>query len=312
MTRFFRNGFTRRPACSALAVGLCLAFGLRAGPIRADAGAPKEPAQDQAVGAALQALAQSGPTDPQIEQLVRLCEKSLHTYDGINDYESTFLKRETDKGKLGPEERIFLKFEKPFKIFMGWTNTRKKGLQVAYERGAHGGKLAVHQPGLFFGLAAVVFLDRNSPWVREGSASYDIEDAGLGKFTADFAAMVGKAAREKKLAVTFLKERPAGKGPMADVRFPGSTPDDIYFAARVVVGFDPETALPVFQQLYDWKGQLIGTYAYRDLRLNVVGRETPFTKIADGQLRKVYENKQRPAGTVPTVGRTKHSGPLAP
>ncbi len=211
-------------------------------------------------------------------------EKGLEAYESVRDYKAMFQKQERSGNILGPKESIFLKFEKPFKIFMGWTNTTKKGLQVLYERGKHQGKLAVHKPGLLLGLAPLIFLDQNSPWVREGSESYNIEDAGIGSFLNDFSQAVLKAAKDNRLEVT-VPEGP-NVGETMDVTFARSKENDGFFAYRVVVHFNEETALPDRMELFDWQNQPMGVYAYENLQLNVGNDDPEFKQFA---MRKIYQ-----------------------
>lgn len=241
-------------------------------------------AQEPALAEKFNELRQLG-TNPEEARLAAILEKSLDTYDGVKDYQAVFIKQERTKSELGPREMIFLKFEKPFKIFMHWSDTHKKGLQVLYERGRHDGKLAIHKPGLLLGLAPVVFLDQNSPWVREGSESYDIEDAGIGTFLSDFARMVLRGSGEKKIRVQVSEN---DQGQTVDVVFPGTMPGSDYFAYRVVAFFDAGSHLPVQMSLYDWEEKLTGIYEYRDLRLNVGADDPEFKKIAEHRLYRLF------------------------
>lgn len=219
------------------------------------------------------------------ERLRTLLTDARAAYEGVKDYRAIFRKQEGSGGTLGPQETIFLKFEKPFKIFMHWSDTHKKGLQVLYERGRHDGKLAIHKPGLMLGLAPVIFLPQDSPWVREGSESYDIEDAGIGTFLEDFSAMVQKGEADGKLRAS-TAETPAGTS--ADVSFPGSAEDAVYFASRVEVLFDAGTKLPVRMVLYDWEGRVSGIYDYDQLALNVGADDPEFRRVAQKRLYKLY------------------------
>lgn len=234
-------------------------------------------------------LAQAAATAS--EQLKTLLGQAAAAYGRVNDYHAVFRKQELrggaiDRaGALGPKETIFLKFEKPFKIFMHWSDTRKKGLQVLYERGRHDGKLAIHKPGLMLGLVPVVFLPQNSPWVREGSESYDIEDAGIGTFLEDFSVMVLRGEAEGKLNVSTART-PLGTN--ADVSFPGSVKDKDYFASRVEVLFDEKTKLPVRMTLYDWEGRVTGVYEYDQLALNIGADDPEFKRLAQKRLYKLY------------------------
>ncbi len=220
------------------------------------------------------------------EQLSNVLRESLKSYEATRDYQAIFFKQERDGKTMGPKEQIFLKFEKPFKIYMGWMNTHKQGLQVLYERGKHDGKLAIHKPGLLLGLAPVIFLEQDSPWVREGSESYDIEDAGIGSFLLDFADMCTKGAEEKKLSVSL--DNSSGSD-VFDVSFPGTQKDDKdYFAYRVVVQFDAVSKLPIKMDLYDWDNKPTGFYAYENLKLNLGSDDAEFKKTADRHLVKLY------------------------
>ena len=224
------------------------------------------------------------------QKLISIIEKSNRFYASVKNYTAIFLKQEMAKGKLGDTERIFLKFEKPFKIFMGWLNTEKKGLQVVYQRGRHDGKLAIHKPGLGLGLLPVVFLDQKSPWVREGSEAYDIEDAGIGTFLEDFTEAVKRGDAAGQLKVEFVPSESAGEE-MADVTFEGSKEDSGYFAYKVRVSFDPATSLPVKMKLYDWKDRMTGDYAYENLKIDLAPEDSEFKKQINRSLYRVYQAK---------------------
>ncbi len=224
-------------------------------------------------------------SDEELSHFSSLLAESFQAYDGVKDYKAVFLKREESKGVLGEQETLFIKFEKPFKIFLHWFDTHRKGLQVFYERGRHGGKLAIHQPGLLLGLAPVIFLEQSSPWVRKGSELYDIEDAGIGTFLEDFSEMVQKGIEEKKIDV---KLSSTDEGTDADVSFPGTQQGGDYFAWRVEAFFDAKTKLPVRMRLYDWSGKVTGIYEYKDLRLNVGTEDTEFKKIAERALYRLF------------------------
>ncbi len=224
-------------------------------------------------------------------KLILLLEKSNHFYASVKNYSALFQKQETSQGVAGPKEKIFLKFEKPFKIFMGWLNTEKKGLQVVYERGRHGGKLAIHKPGLGLGLLPVIFLDQKSPWVREGSQSYDIEDAGIGTFLTDFTEDLTRASAVHQVKVQFLEPLLPNQEETAEVIFEGSDKNSGYMAYRVIVSFEPKTALPVKMRLFDWDNQLMGEYAYENLKINAASDDVEFKQQINRQLYRVYQGK---------------------
>ena len=230
---------------------------------------------------------------PPAARLTAALGKASKAYESVRDYRATFQKQERSGAVLGPKETLLLKFQKPFKIFMIWTNTYKKGLQVMYERGKNDGKLVVHQPGLLLGLVSVILLDQDSPWVKEGSESYDIEDAGLGAFLEDFSAAVKRGVAEHKLEVAAAEE---ASGETMDVTFAGSKENEGFFAQRVQVHFDAVTALPDRMELFDWQNEPMGIYAYEDLALNVGDEDAEFQKMA---LKKIYQNYWLPRQSRP-------------
>ncbi len=231
---------------------------------------------------------------PESKRLAEVLDQAVGFYQSVRDYRVVFYKRErSKKGELESVEQIFLKFEKPWKIYMRWLNTDKKGLEVFYEKGKNNGKLAIHKPGLLFGLAPVIFLDQNSPWVKQGSASYNIEDAGIGAFLFDFTSAVVQASRDKKIKVNFH-----GKRKFKDifvekweVIFPESQNKPGFFAYRVIVFFDETHHLPVQMELLDWQNETTGIYEYKDLKINV-GEDPEFKKEINRHLYKVYNRRR--------------------
>jgi hypothetical protein len=218
--------------------------------------------------------------------------KGLETWAALKGYTALFTKEELDKeGNMDEKEEIYLKFEKPFKIFMKWMNTRKKGLQVLYERGRHGNKLGIHKPGLLLGLAQVVFLDQNSPWVREGSAAYNIEDAGIGTFLTDFAKGVVTSAKDNKIEIKNIAENEWS------VTFKDSQKGQTYFAQRIEVKMDAANGFPVVQRLYNWDGKRTGIYEYKNIKIDAAD-EAEFKKQAHGKLYKIYQSKPKPGETL--------------
>lgn len=237
-----------------------------------------------AIGLWFSSAAFAAPADA--VRLTQAIREGSAAWQGVKDYEARFVKQETSEGKTGPEETIFLKYEKPFKIFLGWLNTHKKGLQVFYERGKHDGKLAIHQPGLAFGLVPIVFLEQSSPYVREGSASFDIEDAGIGTFLESLAEDVEAAEKQNRLEARVVKEDAAGL--LAEVEFKDSKKEESFMARRVEVFFDAASKLPTRMALFDEAGTLIGRYAYEELKLNAGPAGSVFQKQAHRKLFRLY------------------------
>ncbi len=261
--------------------------------ISAALAAPCSGLMEHELTTSLSELKNLGIKSPGEFRLVKTLEKSLNFYHSITDYKTNFFKTEKAKGMLGPTEQIYLKFEKSFKIYMRWLNTEKKGVEVVYERGKNKGKLAVHKPGLLFGLAPVIFLDQDSPWIKEGSASYNIEDAGIGSFLYDFTGEVIRAAGENKLKVKYFGKTTDEniRGDNVEVTFLDTKADSGYLAYRVRILFDENTSLPVKMELFDWQNEPMGIYAYKDLKVNIGPNDPEFKKQINHYLKTVYYDK---------------------
>jgi len=228
------------------------------------------------------------------KRLAENLNQAMRFYQSVRDYKTVFYKMErSEKGELEPAEQIFLKFEKPWKIYMKWMNTEKKGLEVVYEKGKNKGKLVIHQPHLLFGLAPVVFLDQKSPWAQKGSASYNIEDAGIGAFLFNFTNAVVQASQDKKIKVNFYGKRKFRELSVEkwEVIFLESENKPGFFAYRVIVFFDEKHHLPIQMELLNWQNKTTGIYEYKNLKINV-GEDPEFKKEINPHLYKVYNRKR--------------------
>ena len=142
--------------------------------------------------------------------------------------------------------------------------------------------------GLALGLVPVVFLDLDSPWVKQGSSSHGIEDAGIGSFLMDFTENIIRAFKEHRLTVN-LRPHESDKSVLTEkveVAFENTDEKSGYLAHRVTVQFDRKTNLPVWMELFDWKNQSMGVYAYRDLKTNLKD-DTELKKQIDDGLYKI-------------------------
>ncbi len=225
-------------------------------------------------------------------RLAVLLRKANEAYRSLENYEALFYKTEkTAKKDKRQTEKIYLKYDKPWKIFMKWLNTEKRGLEVLYEKGKNDDKIAVHLPGLVMSLVPVIFLDQNSPWVRQGSESHGIRDAGIGIFLEDLSDAVARASFEKRLRVA-LTPSPVKKSKwteIVDVTFLNTAQDSEYFTYRVRVRFDRKTNLPVWMEIFGWDNESEGVYVYHHLKTNL-NEDATLRKHIHGALYKVYQS----------------------
>ncbi len=200
-------------------------------------------------------------------QLFRLLEKMEASYTNVRDYTALFHRRERINGEWRPEEISFLKFQKPFKVYMRWLSAPSEGREALYVEGANDNKVIVHEPRGFSRFFAVL-LDPGG-WRILSDSRYPFTEIGMGRLIE----RVGRDARRAWARGELrLVDRGRAKAMGKDVRqIEGILPEDRgagYGSYRMILGIDEENGLPIQAAIYDWDNAITGEYSYRDLLLN--------------------------------------------
>lgn len=181
-------------------------------------------------------------------------------------YTAIFHKQERIKGWLKTKETVFLKFKKPFKVYMKWIDGPGKGREVLYIEGWNRNRILVREPA---GLGFVTLnLNPLGPLAMQGSR-HPITEAGLGFLIK----LLGDNFRKGWLlgeleCKTGLQEMVYGRKTLTvEVRFP-KKPNFDYYCYRSILNIDLETKIPIRVQVFDWEDRLIGDYGYEHLILN--------------------------------------------
>jgi hypothetical protein len=200
-------------------------------------------------------------------QLLRLLDLADKQYAQVHDYTAVMISRERVKDVLQPQERILLKFQRMFKVYMRWMEGPSQGREGLYVSGAHDDKFLVYEPNGLQRLftAALEPTDRR---VMDKSR-HPVTDIGIGRLLEIVGDNARRAARNGVLRVL---DRGTGEVAGRRVRqVEGILPQDAragYYAYRVQLFFDEEFRLPIRVVVYDWSDQLVEDYTYADLRLN--------------------------------------------
>jgi len=184
----------------------------------------------------------------------------------IDNYTSFFHKQERIKGKLKEEEVVFLKFKKPFKVYMKWVKDPGKGREVLYVEGWNHNKIKVHEVWMKTG--STLDLDAKGFLAMRGSR-HSITESGLenilrllgrdlyggiqsGQLTyREFGEEMVYGCQSRKVEYFFPKDKTKG-----------------YYCCRAVINIDIETKIPIRVRIYDWEGLLVEDYGYESLKLN--------------------------------------------
>jgi hypothetical protein len=212
-------------------------------------------------------LRASGAADPAVAELLRLLDVADKHYAQIHDYTAVMVSRERVKEVLQDQERILLKFQRAFKVYMRWMEGPSQGREGLYVSGAFDGKFLIYEPRGFQRLftAALVPTDAR---VLERSR-HPVTDVGIGRLLEIVGDNTRRASRNSVLRVV-----DRGMGEVAGRRVrqvEGILPRDPqagYYAYRVQLSFDDEHRIPIRVVVFDWSDQMVEDYTYADLRLN--------------------------------------------
>jgi outer membrane lipoprotein-sorting protein len=200
-------------------------------------------------------------------ELLRLLDTADKHYAKIHDYTAVMVSRERVKGTLLPEERVLLKFQQTFKVYMRWLEGPSKGREGLYVAGAHDGKFLVYEPSGFQRLFTAA-LEPTDARVMDKSR-HPVTDVGIGRLLEIVGENARRAARNGVLRGV---DRGVGEVAGRRVRQVESIlPRDAeagYYGYRVQLFFDLEYRVPIRVVVYDWSDQLVEDYTYADLRIN--------------------------------------------
>jgi hypothetical protein len=192
----------------------------------------------------------------------------------VESYTTVFHKQERVGGRLLPEETVFFRFARPFKVRLQWIKEPHKGRDVVYIDGENANRLRVREGGLL-GLIPVNLDPRGDMAMRD--SRHPITDSGLAVLLGLISSNLerGAAARE---VVTQDHGLETVYGRVAR-RFEGIFPKDAgkgYYCHRAELALDVERKVPLKLRIHDFGDQLVESYTYEDLRLNAGLKDADF------------------------------------
>jgi hypothetical protein len=216
------------------------------------------------------------PAASPLDRPLRLIAEARKSFENVQDYTATLVKREQVNGQLLPENVIALKVRnQPFSIHMRWLKPKAlEGQEACYVAGRNNGMMRVKPPGML-GAMGFLNLDPRAPQAQQMSR-HSITEAGIGNVIERFAQRWESERQTGKTRVRIGEfEFSNRKCVRVESSHPGSKPGD-YYAYRILIYFDKETHLPIRTECYDWpkeggkpEGDLLECFSFTDLKLNV-------------------------------------------
>lgn len=184
----------------------------------------------------------------------------------VTAYTAIFHKQQRVDGELLPEETIFIKWRKPFSLYMSWIEEPYKGSELLYSEGWNDNRARVHRGGILRCITRD--LEPKHPRLLAGNLR-PFTDTGLGYLVKSVECNVRKAVSAGEFSCYERGEESAfgRKTQRFEVVFPKDR-NKGYDAYRLVIDQDPESKLLVQIRIYDWDDQLFEYYGYENLKLD--------------------------------------------
>jgi len=210
-----------------------------------------------------------GQTDPE-----KWLQDAENAYGSVTNYTAILHKQQLVDGKLLQDDAIFIKFRKPFSLYMRWLAAPHQGCELLYVEGWNENRAKVHKGG-FWGFVTKN-LGPNNPRLMAGNLR-PFTDTGLGFLVQTVAVNVRKASKAGELR--FYERGTETVYGRETQRLEIILPKDQakgYDAYRFITNQDAKSRILIRIQTYDWNDRLFENYAYEDLNLEARLTDTDF------------------------------------
>lgn len=191
-----------------------------------------------------------------------------------DSYTAIFHKQERIQEKLTAAETIFLKFKKPFKVYMKWAKEPYKGRESLYIEGYNDNLIKVRECGIA-GIITVD-IDPKGALIMKGSR-HPVTDAGIENLVKLIRRNLEKGVSSREIDLReHGEEKVYGRTTKkVEIVFPKNRAKS-YYCHRALINLDVETKLPVRVQIYDWDDTLLESYGYEAVKLDAGLTEADF------------------------------------
>jgi hypothetical protein len=184
--------------------------------------------------------------------------------DRLSDYTVILTSQERVGGVLLPEATMFVKFKRPFSVYIKNLSGKQKDREIIYVKGKNNDKMIVSRVSILGRLATKPISPNNFLAKRE--SRHTITEAGLPNTMGRMVTILEKEdkAAARRPTVTYLGECYRSSKKVISVRIENSS-----YAPKTEIALDAATFFPVSITSYDADGSLLESYNYRDIKPNV-------------------------------------------
>ena len=199
-----------------------------------------------------------------------LSQSAVDRYSRIHDYSADFVRQERVDGTMNEVEYFFIKFRKPFDLYLMWTKGERKGWELLYARGKYNNQVVVHVTGL-----ANLFLPTLELNPAGGIAMmnnrHSILEFGIGYLIENYHRDIQLAIEKDEVEFKYLGVKDVDDRPCWVIEAVLPKKSERYYCYKSRLYFDKEYMIPTKSVFYEWKDgneQMIELYKYENMSLN--------------------------------------------
>lgn len=191
-------------------------------------------------------------------------EDALSRIDG---YTVIYHKKEQVTPKLLTDDKMRLKFRKPFSVYLEWENPDGKGGEAIYIEGQNKNRVRLH-PGGFWGMLNFNLLP-SSKWIMKVNR-HPLSDLGMHRMVEIVGDNVRRAiALGEFVSIDLGQAMMYGRPTYVYEGLMTSAPTKGYYCRRAIVNVDIELGLPLHIRNFDHNDVLVEEYGFEDFKPDV-------------------------------------------
>jgi len=204
------------------------------------------------------------------EFVLELSQMALDKYSRIDDYSADFIRQERVDDVMNETEYFFIKFRKPFDLYLRWTKGKRKGWELLYSRGNYNNQVVVHVTGVANWFLPTLELDP-AGGIAMMNNPHSILEFGIGYVIESYNRNIKMSIERDEVELRYLGDKEVDGRLCWGIEAVLPKDSEHYYCYKSVLYFDKEYMLPTKSVFYEWKNgkeQLIELYLYKNLSFN--------------------------------------------